>query len=110
MKLPASVPPSVDNVFLPLVRPLAAIAIFLGVYVFTGWVFHIEVLTTLLPGHATMKINSAIACFFGGLSLWLLSEEEPSQLQRSIREVSAVVVALIGLLTLSEYVTGLNLG
>ena len=110
MKLSASVPPSVDNVFLPLVRPLAAIAMFLGVYVFIGWIFHIAVLTTLLPGHATMKINSAIACFFGGLSLWLLSEEEPSQLQRSIREVSALVVTLIGLLTLSEYVTGLNFG
>src|SRR5260370_23296608 len=57
-----------------------------------------------------MKVNSAIACFFGGLSLWLLTEDGPSKLQRSIREVSALAVALIGLLTLSEYVTGLNFG
>jgi two-component system, sensor histidine kinase and response regulator len=110
VKLLTSVPPSVDNVFLPLVRPLAAIAMFLGLYVFIGWAFHVEVLTTLLPGHATMKMNSAIACFFGGLSLWLLGEDAPTKRQRSIREVSAVVVALIGLLTLAEYATALNFG
>src|SRR5260370_18395161 len=56
-----------------------------------------------------MRANTLVACLHGGISLWLLQKGEATRVQRFARDGCAVVVALIGLLSLTEYATGMNL-
>ncbi|HEX8908811.1 MAG TPA: hypothetical protein VF805_06385, partial [Anaeromyxobacteraceae bacterium] len=46
-----------------------------GALVLCGWVFHVHVLKTLVPGHASMKANAALGMLLGGLAVWLLAPE-----------------------------------
>lgn len=55
--------------------------------------------------------NTAIGFVLSGTALWLLhEEEEASQRRRRTGEVLALVVMLLGGLTLSEYIFGVDLG
>src|SRR5216683_2009343 len=97
---------SEENVFSAWVRPLAAVAIFLGGVVFAGYTIN-PALSSFLPG--LMRANTSLACLLGGIALWLLQKGEVTRAQRFVRDGCAVVVALIGLLTLAEHATGMNL-
>src|SRR5689334_13961544 len=99
-----------SNVFLPFVRPLAAVAMVLAAYIFIGWVFRFQILSALFPARPTMRANTAALFFLAGLSLWFLRADEPSRLQRLAREVCALLVALVALLTLAEHATGRDFG
>jgi PAS domain S-box-containing protein len=68
------------------------------------------VLKSVLPGMVTMKANTALCFVLLGISLWLLIPEQSSQRDRFIAKVFASVVAIIGTLTLSEYMFGWDLG
>lgn len=65
---------------------------------------------SVLPGLVTMKPNTALAFVLAGVSLWLLRREEADQRARRIAGACAFLVALVGLLTLGEYLAGWNLG
>lgn len=86
------------------------IAILVGSFVLVGWGLNIEVLKSgLIGGLATMKANSAIAFLLSGVSLLLLTSSKlPST--ANISGISALGVASIGLLSLSQYLFGWNLG
>src|SRR5260370_28007801 len=94
------------NVFSAWVRPLAAVAIFIGGCVLSGYTIN-PTPWSFLPG--IMRANTSVACLLGGISLWLLQKGEATRVQRFARDGCAVVVALIGLLSLTEYATGMNL-
>ncbi len=81
-----------------------------GLAVVCGWLFDIPPLKSVMPGLATMKLNSACAFVAAGVALWLLhTSGQGSQSLRIGRALSVIVIA-IGGLTLAEYVFALDLG
>lgn len=88
----------------------AAVAVaVIGGLVLLGWALDSEVLKSTLPGLVTMKTDTALSFVLAGFSLWSLGSG-PGGLFRRLGWGCAVVVALVGLLTLSEYALGWNLG
>src|SRR5436309_9490108 len=95
-----------------------------GALVLAGWMLDIAVLKSVIPGWVTMKANTALAFVLAGVSLLLLrTEPAPKSITRTkvalskleiakrvVGQACSVVVSLIGLLTLSEYLFGLDLG
>lgn len=87
----------------------SATAIFVGCAVLLGWTFDIPALKSIVPVWVTMKANTATGFILSGLSVWLLVRGRANQRARQIARVCAVIVALIGALTLAEYVFGRDL-
>lgn len=81
-------------------------ALFIGLIVLIGWTFDIASFKSVFPHLATMKANAALAFLLSGTSLWLSQTTSKSRL--AIARILAAVVALIGLLTLSEYLLGVD--
>src|SRR5262245_5328637 len=85
----------------------------IGGLVLIGWLLDIIPLKSVWPGLVTMKANAALAFVFGGCALWMLGAD-PSDLfagrRQRIGQIFACIVVLIGLLTLSEYFFGWELG
>ena len=86
------------------------IVIAIGLLVLMGWLFELPALTSILPGLATMKANSALAFGLAGVSLWQLTKEYRGQRSNRIAKVCAAITMLIGLLTLCEYIFGWDFG
>jgi signal transduction histidine kinase/CheY-like chemotaxis protein len=78
--------------------------LFVAVLVLVGWMLDLERVKGILPHLATMKANTALAFLAAGGSLWLLNVEGASA-TRAHRgaQACALIVMLIGLLTLGEY-------
>jgi hypothetical protein len=51
-----------------------------------------------------------VALIFFGVSLWLLQTNRTNGSMRSIAQINAIIVTLIGILTLIEYLFAINLG
>ena len=78
-----------------------------------GWTFDITVLKSVIPGQVIIKPNAAICLVLCGWSLWLLRRTAPlpaSGLRRRGAQAMAAVVALVGLMSLSEHLVGWELG
>lgn len=82
----------------------------IGCLVLVGWAFDIQALMSMLPGLVTMKANSALGFVLAGLSLWLLNDDQIQHRRLRVAQVCAGAVVLIGLLTLSQYLLGWELG
>lgn len=85
-------------------------AIAVGVTVVLGWLFEIAPLKSVLPGFVTMKANTAFGFILAGLALVLLADSSYSTWARRLALVCAGAVALLGLLTLCQYLFSINLG
>jgi len=81
-----------------------------GGLVLLGWMFDVAVLKSVFPGLVTMKANTALAFILAGVSLRLSQTEKTGRGTRRAARVCAFAVAVVGLLTLSEYLFGWNLG
>ena len=79
-----------------------------GVCALFGWIFEIRFLKGVLPNLSTMKANTACAFILSGASLlfWL---QECGRAGRRIAQFSGLTVALIGAITLVEYIFGVDL-
>lgn len=93
-----------------LARAASATAVFVGSLVLVGWGLDNSVLKNVFPGAVTMKANTALAFILAGMSLWMLGTDQASLRRRRIAVACAALVALIGSLTLAEYLFGWNLG
>ncbi|WP_017655909.1 ATP-binding protein [Fortiea contorta] len=116
-----------------LVVTIASLLVIVGGgSVLLGWLWGVELLKrAFYTGTATMKVNSALCFVLSGICLWLLQKGESqrfaveenqagrkkkSDLRRHHRlylrlaRVCALLVFIIGLLTLSEYFFNWNLG
>ena len=91
-------------------RVTAAFSIVVGGAVFAGWVLGIETLKVILPGQVAMKANASVAFVACGVSLWCLAAESAGGLRRTAGRGLALLAGLIGMLTVSEYIFGRNLG
>lgn len=85
------------------------VSILAGCLVLLGWAFDIAFLKSILPGLATMKANTALGFILSGLSLWML-RTGPAKAQISPPKMFAAIVALLGLLTLGEYLFSRDFG
>src|SRR5574337_918389 len=89
----------------------ASIAVMLGgCLVLVGWISGIQILTTPCPEWVTVKANTALGFVLTGITLWLLQGESDGRWTRRIAHASASIVALLGLLVLSQYLIGWELG
>ncbi len=90
------------------------LVILLAGLVLLGWVLNVATMKSVLPGLVPMNPTSAAALVLAGASLWLslveLKAPNHTRLVRRIALAAAAVVALLGLLTLIEYVSGRALG
>ena len=76
-----------------------------------GWALDNPALRSLHSSLFAMKANTAIGLLFGGAALFFtVTAEHRAGAQQRIAQGCAVLVALIGLLTLTEYVVGWNIG
>jgi hypothetical protein len=82
----------------------------LGVVVLVGWLFDLPRLTSILPGLATMKANTAAAFALTGAALCALAVPRPGWLAPRIARGIAALVAAGALATLSQDVAGWGLG
>ena len=90
---------------------LAGVAVALvGGAVLAGWLFAIEPLTSVLPHLSTMKPTTALAFLLAGAALALLAPRTPDRRARRLARGCAVIVVLVGGLTLGEYAAGRDLG
>lgn len=71
-----------------------------------GWIFRIPVLTSIVPGVVSMKANTAIGFILLCGALYAAAEGRWPVWQRGL----AVAGAIIGSLTVFEFVSGSNLG
>lgn len=81
----------------------AVCAVTVGGLVLTGWAFDIQAFKSVFPGYIAMKANLALAFILAGISLWFHGRDSPSPFPRRLRKVCALAVAVIGGLTLLEY-------
>lgn len=88
----------------------SASAVLIGGLVLIGWQLDSALLTSLSERLVSMKANTALAFVLIGVSLWLLRAKSVSGWSRPVAQVCAATVALIGLLTLSEYLFARDLG
>jgi len=90
----------------------AGAAVVVGLLVLIGWAGDVAVLKSVVPGLATMKVNTALSFILSGLSLLVLvvGSHGPSRPRRAIGLVSASVVLATTLLTLAQYAFSIDLG
>jgi PAS domain S-box-containing protein len=84
--------------------------VIIGVLVLIGWAFNISILKSPGSGFSTIKTNVGLAFIFIGFSLWLQQTHRINQNNKRIAQILALATALIGLLTLMEYLLGINIG
>lgn len=89
---------------------VAGISVAVGVLVLVGWVFDVEMLKSVLPGLARMKVNSAIGFILAGIALLGTQSGFQNPALRFVAQVCSGVVLLLGLLTLGEYLSGADFG
>ena len=83
----------------------------IGCLVLLGWKFDIFLRKSGFPGMtSTMKANAALCFLLSGFSLRLLQNQRPTRLHYRVAQGTAGLVIAIGLLTLSQYLFGWNLG
>ncbi|WNG46274.1 PAS domain S-box protein [Archangium minus] len=77
-----------------------------------GWALGSRLLVQFvpLPGAGIMMPNTAIGFVLSGTALWLLHEEAADRRRRRPGQALALVTLLLGGLTLSEYLFGIDLG
>ena len=105
-------PPSVRGLHY-FVSATSLFSIVIGLLGLVGWTFGIAVLKSVVPENVVIKPNAAVSFVLIGISLWLLKENREQRSRRSWRlcgRALAALTALVGFLSLGEYLFGWNLG
>ena len=86
-----------------------AISGLLGATALAGWILHDPALVRIRPDWAIMELNAALALVLGGAAL-ILPGSLREQQGRIAQRVCALIVLLLGALSLAERILGLDLG
>ncbi len=81
----------------------------IGIVVLIGWFTQNDFFRTIVTDQATMKFNTALCFVFSSIVLFLNYFRENKK-QHPVSIILSVVIALTGLLTLAEFIFGINLG
>src|SRR5215213_8390226 len=87
----------------------ALLACSIGGAALLGWIFEVEFLKRIHPLLVTMKANTAVCLMLTSLAVLLLLDKSTPPVARRLAQVCAAIVAVVGLLTLSEHLLGWNL-
>src|SRR6476620_2018549 len=82
---------------------LAVFAFCIGAAALLGWILDNPYLKRIHPALVTMKANTAVCLMLVGVSCILIAGRSTSPVKRGIVQISAAIVGLIGLITLSEH-------
>lgn len=82
----------------------------LGTATLLGWALGVGALKSFRPEFSTMHANNALAMVLCGMALALLSQRKPGKSQLRIVEALALLVAMLGAVTLTEYLFGWDAG
>ena len=88
----------------------SVIIVIIGLIVLIGWMFNISILKSPGSGFSTIKSNVGLVFIFIGCSLWLLQTKRLNTNNRRIAQILAILVVIIGFLTISEYLFNINIG
>lgn len=88
----------------------SALAIVVGSAVLIGWWLDFDPVKRVLPGMVAMNPLTALAFIVAGVALRLLRADPPDLRARRLAQGCGLVIALIGLLKLSDIVLGSELG
>jgi len=88
----------------------AMLAFCISVAALLGWILGNEFLKRIHPSLVNMKANTSICLMLVASSVFLIQSRSPSTIKRNVTYVFAVIVALVGLITLSEHIFGWNAG
>ena len=90
---------------------VSAVLVFVvGLVVLLSWAFDASPLKSIVGGYLPMVPNTALAFALAGCSLWLLRAAPTQTVQRRTAQAAGLMVALIGALTLGEYLLGRQWG
>jgi hypothetical protein len=93
-----------------ITKVASLITIVVGCFVFAGWFFDIPSFKSILPGIVSIKFNTAVCFILSGIALYLLETPSISGSRKIVASLCSWIVLLIGILSLSEYIFGYNLG
>jgi PAS domain S-box-containing protein len=82
----------------------------LGTIVLAGWLLNIQMLKRGFVGSTAMQPNAAIGLILCAVALWTLHIQRTQRSLRVFGIVSGALAALLGALTLGEYVLGRDFG
>ena len=102
--------PPLEALFVSLARGAAGITVAVGGLVFLGWLLDINVLKSINPSWISMKSNTAFTFMLAGIGLLLNLGESADPARARIADICAALTVLGGMLTVGEYLTGLDLG
>lgn len=88
----------------------AMITMLLGILVIIGWLIHNDFLRSVVPGAVKMKFNVALNFIFSATVLLLYHFWKINKARRLVTVFLCLLISLTGMLTLSEYIFGVNLG
>jgi len=88
----------------------ACVTALIGCAALLGWTFDNEFLKRIHPSLVTMKANTAVCLILVSASLFLIEERSVPKSRRVLSQSIAIFVALVGLITLCEYLFGWNAG
>lgn len=88
----------------------AILLVFFGVLFLVGWAFNIGLLKSPESSFSTIKSNVAFSFILLGVSLWLQQSNRVNKNYRIVAQVLAAIAAVIGILTIGEYIFNINLG
>ncbi len=89
---------------------LSLLTFLIGAAALFGWILDNPYLKRIHPSLVTMKANTAVCLMLVALSVLLVQASSASTARRRVAQVCAAIVAVVGMLTLSEHVFGWHLG
>jgi diguanylate cyclase (GGDEF)-like protein/PAS domain S-box-containing protein len=93
-----------------LPRVVGIVAATVGTLVLLGWLFDVPLLKSVVPRAINMKPNAAVSFVLLGSGLAAIAWPGQGRRRRLVGRALCVAAAVIGLLTVLEYVTGHDLG
>ncbi|KTD43374.1 bifunctional diguanylate cyclase/phosphodiesterase [Legionella quateirensis] len=93
-----------------ITKTLSLGVILIGCLGVSGWFFENQVLKSIFPNSISVKFNTAVCIVLIGFALYLVANRKSEQLNRYLSKSIALLVLVISLLTLYEYLFGIDLG
>src|SRR6266481_2181219 len=91
-------------------RILCFLSAILALLALLGWIFNISVFRQVYPGLPVMHTNTAFGLLLVTIAILLTGRERRSRKTTVAACGLGVIVLLLGLLTLSEYFSGVDFG